>query len=113
MTTNPSFIEAKKAEAREKFDKTFGYDNKTVTDLFEHVPRLHSFLDETLESFLSEIEGRVIPEKLIRQELGHNWNHRKGIETYYAQTEEEVAAFNDCREQTLEAFQHLRTGVTE
>lgn len=95
MTT---FIEAKKAEAKEEFKKTALYKK---LELAHELIEMEHFTDALLESFLSEIEGRVVPE----------------IDVPYAKQDEldlaRLVGFKECREETIRNFQHLRTGGTE
>jgi hypothetical protein len=99
--TNPSFIEAKKAEVRKKWNVLFA--GKLIpNDPFITEEVVERFLDETLESFFSEIEGRVVPEE-DKPKLGS-----ENQDTYVAFAH----GFNDCRAEVKANFQHLRTGET-
>jgi hypothetical protein len=113
MTT--PYIEAKKAEITSKIatrlDKKWDrHVDKGVT-IGEHryasnfmKQEVFPELAEFLESFLSEIEGRVTPEEMTMEAA-----LKSGSDAGAGYT----IGHNYCRKEILDNFQHLRTGVTE
>jgi len=72
--------------------------------------------DWLADTLLDEIESRVVPKKQV--EFVGDVFAAMGLPSGQQSVEEmlgidKARAFNKCREKTLDAFQHLRTGVTE
>lgn len=99
-----SFIEAKKAEARKAF-----------WNLEQQEPEDYDrFLDDLLESFLSEIEGRVVPKIPMAEIFSTKPYGNSTLEL--VEKAKEIAVLKgklDARDEIKAAFQHLRTGGTE
>jgi hypothetical protein len=107
MTTNPSFIEAKKAGIAERF-RAVGEGSVRFIATREEVLE---FIDGELESFLSEIEGRIIPKC-----IDHNCDNEGTVAERDGEGDWIPAPCQYCHQVRFpmrEAFQHLRTGVTE
>lgn len=104
------YIEAKKAEVREKF-RAIGEGSVRFISTREEVLE---FFNGEIDTLLDEIQEAVVPKKQI--EFVGDVFAAMGLPSGQQSVEEmlgidKARAFNKCRAETLEAFQHLRTGV--
>lgn len=100
MTT--PYIEAKKAEAKKKWNVLFA--GKLVpTDPFITEGVVEQFLDDMVDTLLDEIESRVVTDDMRSP---YRPNDKEVFNDHHRE-----CGYLTAKEHATEAFQHLRTGV--
>jgi len=94
--TNPSFIEAKKAEASKKIFRALEADGVVAVS----TKQTALALGEIIDTLLDEIQEVVVPMEALPSDWDDDDKPRLRASMY-----------NQCRKDVVEAFQHLRTGV--